>query len=252
MSQNFELVIFDNDGVLVNSEHAYLDFWPDFLKDYDIEIDATYVEENFMGTKSIENIKKVFAEFAKPLPDLDVIHGQYNDALEAKMPAFVTAMPGVKEAVSSITLPKCVASSASKRSLGNKQKWAGVQDLFEDDQKFTSDMEMDGKPINGKPAPDIFILAARENGIEPEKCVVIEDSIFGVQAAKAAGMYAIGFVGGEHIEDKDAFAEKLKAVGADVVIEHMDELTREIEMPTGLDERRLYERCLDESGEIER
>lgn len=75
--------------------------------------------------------------------------------------------------------------------------------------------------MRGKPAPDLFLLAARTLGVAPEDCVVFEDSVAGVTAAVAAGMVGIGYTGGGHLPPEQA--ERLRAAGAQAVIGHWRE-----------------------------
>jgi beta-phosphoglucomutase-like phosphatase (HAD superfamily) len=105
----------------------------------------------------------------------------------------------------------CVASSSSRGWLDHCVDKFGLRSHFGDNLFSATEVQ------NGKPAPDIFLLAAARMGIEPRAAVVIEDSPTGVMGAKAAGMTTIGFLGGSH--RRDGFAERLMAAGADAIAE---------------------------------
>jgi beta-phosphoglucomutase-like phosphatase (HAD superfamily) len=89
---------------------------------------------------------------------------------------------------------------------------------------------------NGKPAPDLFLFAANEMGVPPERCVVIEDSLAGIAGARAAGMTVFGFCGGSHCGD--GHAETLRAAGADLTFADMHQLPELVRRNVGLAELR--------------
>ena len=123
---------------------------------------------------------------------------------------------GVVAAVSRLAGPRCVASSSDRARIALTLELTGLAHLFGD--HIFSGTEV----AHGKPAPDLFLHAARTMEVAPADCVVIEDSVLGVQAGVAAGMLVIGFTGGAHAYP--GFAERLREAGARTVLGHMDEL----------------------------
>ena len=127
------------------------------------------------------------------------------------------SIPGVAEALQCLPGLRCVASSSTLERVRLSLDLTGLLALLEP-HLYSATMV-----ANGKPAPDLFLHAAQQMGVETGDCVVIEDSVPGVLAAKAAGMIAYGFTGGSHVEASEHTATLL-AAGADRVIAHMDEL----------------------------
>jgi HAD superfamily hydrolase (TIGR01509 family) len=153
-------------------------------------------------------------EMGRPLP------ASLSDEIAARVAerygAELKPIRHVAETLVLLDLPICVASSSkpAKLSLGLIQ--TGLFDYFYPHIYSTSLV------AQGKPAPDIFLFAARQMGKDPAHCVVVEDSISGVRAARAAGMYAIGFAGGTHCPP--GHAGELLDAGADIVIDQFSEL----------------------------
>lgn len=135
--------------------------------------------------------------------------------------AELKAIPGVIETLKTLTLPKCVASSSEAASLEKKLK------LTELNQFFSPDSVFHGKLVpRMKPEPDLFFYACEKMGWVPEDCLVVEDSVPGVKAGKAAGMRVCGFLGGQHIYP--GHSELLLEAGADELISDMREVLRVI------------------------
>lgn len=207
----FELVIFDNDGVLVDSEPIAnrilaelltASGWPttyeDSLRDY-------------MGG-SLKLVRDtVEPQLGRALPA--ELEDQYHQLLFTRMRTELTAVSAVREALEQIELPVCVASSGAHPRIELALKTVGLFDRFAGHIYSADDVE------RGKPNPDLFLYAASQLGIQPEHCVVIEDSPLGVTAAKAAGMTVIGYAGMTP-------AERLK--DADVIIDTMTQLVQTI------------------------
>lgn len=126
--------------------------------------------------------------------------------LRQTMIARLTPVPGAVQAVSGVTLPKAVASSSTREGLERKLRQVGLWD------HFAPHVYSAGHVARAKPAPDLFLHAAAELGIAPADCLVLEDSINGVLAGKAAGMTVWGFLGGGHADD--GLGDRLTAAGA--------------------------------------
>ena len=157
------------------------------------------VIERFLGRSSESVKQEIEAHLGRRLPD-DWEAGYqhlYREAFEADL----TRVEGVLEALNHISLPTCVASSGSH---GKMRHTLGLTGLYE---RFEGRIFSVTEVANGKPAPDLFLHAAKCMGVEPAACAVVEDSRYGVEAARAAGMRAFGYAGGvtpkSHLEGPD-------------------------------------------------
>ena len=213
-----KLVIFDCDGVLINSEEIYLDSEIEFLSNAGFQIEKRAHMEAFMGLSYDDWRVKLGAAVQKrsghPLPEdfFESLHSFIMQRFESEL----RSISGVRGAVSSLELLCCVASSSRLPNLQWKLEHTGISDLFSP-RIFSADMV-----DRGKPAPDLFLHAAATLGMEPRHCVVVEDSANGVIAGKAAGMKVIGFTGGDHcLPDQEAI---LMNSGAHVVIDDFAKL----------------------------
>jgi HAD superfamily hydrolase (TIGR01509 family) len=210
-----ELVIFDCDGVLIDSEVISTRSTVKALGALGYEISEADAFQQFVG-KSYSSMRRMIeADWGRAPPDSFSVD---LERLTLKtMADDLQPVPGVATALARIDLPRCVASSSSMAWI--RQGLASTSLLaFFDPHLFSANMVE-----NGKPAPDVFLHAARQMGVPPERAVVVEDSIAGVTAGAAAGMTVIGFTGGSHIVDPD-HGDKLRAVGAGHVVEVMDAL----------------------------
>ncbi|MER5308373.1 HAD family hydrolase [Streptomyces sp. NPDC002773] len=204
-----ELVIFDCDGVLVDSERIYCRVDREVFATLGAEFTEEEMVEHFVGS-SHELLTSILEErIGRPLePDWNAPFRQrYEDALDAEL----TAVEGVTEVLDALHVPYCLASNGSHASIGKNLTRAGLLDRFEGRMFSARDV------VRGKPAPDLFLHAAATMGVPPERCAVVEDSPYGVRAARAAGMRAFGYAGGL------SRAERL-AGPRTVVFEHMREL----------------------------
>jgi HAD superfamily hydrolase (TIGR01509 family) len=125
---------------------------------------------------------------------------------------------GINDVLSSVKMPMAIASGSEMDRLEYTLQLTNLYDHF-NGRIYSSSLVP-----KGKPAPDIFLYAANELGVEPSKCLVIEDSLNGVRSGKAAGMTVFGFTGGNHIPDKQAHREELLSLNADLVFDDMSEL----------------------------
>jgi HAD superfamily hydrolase (TIGR01509 family) len=209
-----DLIIYDCDGTLIDTETIYAEI---NLKAYhrlglthwtmDSYVDAMVGIPVAAGRKILE------ADYGGPLPaDFEAgiereVHRRFTEELQS--------LPGVRNAVSLIEGPRCVASSTSLVPLKRNLATAGLIDLF-DPHVFSA-----SQVSRGKPHPDVFLFSAESMGARPANCLVIEDSVPGVLAARAAGMPVIGFTGVAH--DRARISARLKEAGAMAVIDHMAE-----------------------------
>ena len=188
MADRFELVIFDCDGVLVDSERIAIRVEADFLRELGWPLTEAEIVERFMGRTAEYMDAAIEAQLGTRLPEdwKDQFHRRYREAFAAEL----VPVEGVVEALDRIATPTCVASSGSHDKLRFTLGHTGLYERFEG--RIFSGYEV----ANGKPAPDLFLHAAARMGAEPARCAVVEDTRYGVEAARAAGMRAFGYAGG--------------------------------------------------------
>ena len=207
------LLIFDCDGVLVDSEVLSCRIDAEFLTEMGVPYAADEIARQFLGVSLKAMISRIETERDCRLPD-DFAE-QLNRILFARFETDLKPIDGVRDAILSLPSPRCVASSSVLERIALSLRVTGLSDLF--DNVFSST-----QVPRGKPAPDLFLHAAKSMNARPEECLVIEDSTAGVQAALAAGMRVIGFAGGGHCGP--GHAKMLRQAGAPVVIGRMSEL----------------------------
>jgi HAD superfamily hydrolase (TIGR01509 family) len=183
-----KLVIFDCDGVLVDTERIAVRVLSEVLTDLGWPLTRSEVVERFVGRSSRDGDQQIAEELGS---ELAAEARQRFLRLHAEaVDAGLTCVDGVVAALDLITEPTCVASSGSHDKMRHTLGRTGLYQRFEG--RIFSAAEV----ARGKPAPDLFLHAARQLGAEPAACVVIEDSQYGVQAARAAGMRCLAYAGG--------------------------------------------------------
>ncbi|NBJ11305.1 HAD family hydrolase [Microvirga arsenatis] len=213
------LLIFDCDGVLVDSEALACAVDAEVLTRIGLPYSAEDVARKFVGVSFKDMVARLEAEHRCTLPaDLGT---QIDSALFAKFETSLKPIEGVREAILSLPYPRCVASSSTPERIALSLRITGLADLF--DHVFSAT-----QVARGKPAPDLFLHAAAQMDASPGDCIVIEDSAAGVQGALAAGMRVIGFAGGAHCGPDHA--EKLRQAGAHTIIERMTDLTSAVQV----------------------
>lgn len=180
-----ELVIFDCDGVLVDSEPIANTEFARMLEELGLSFSLEQMFETFMGRSMTACMQQVQALLGRtPPPDFEArLRARTEQALRREL----TAVPGVREAIAAICVPYCVASSGDHAKMRLTLGMTGLLPLFEG--RVFSATEV----ARGKPAPDLFLHAARRMGVAPLRTVVVEDSAVGVQAGIAAGMRVLGY-----------------------------------------------------------
>jgi HAD superfamily hydrolase (TIGR01509 family) len=209
----FDLVIFDLDGVLVDSERLSCGCLQTVLANSGIKLGLEEIYARFLG-RGFQAVAEHYQwVHGRPVP------GDFRMRLEAIVRSAFTAelqpIPGVRELLASLRAPYCLASSSGAARIALSLQLAGLAEYF-DNRIFGAELV-----AHGKPAPDLFLHAARAMGAAPERCLVIEDSEPGIAAACAAGMTVWGFAGGSHFTANDA-GERLRASGAAEVFAKMD------------------------------
>jgi HAD superfamily hydrolase (TIGR01509 family) len=185
---SFDLVVFDCDGVLVDSEVLAIPLDRLLLRHFGVEMTEAEVADRFLGRSNSAIAEYIEAHLGHPLPaDWEK---PFDDLYRTAFDRQLRAVDGVELALDAIDLPKCVASSSQPDQLVHKLELTGLADRF-DGCIYSAALVQ-----HGKPAPDLFHYAAAQMGIDPARCAVVEDSPYGIQAARAAGMTAFGYAGG--------------------------------------------------------
>lgn len=209
-----DLVIFDCDGVLVDSEALACVVHADVLTRHGYAITAEQVHARFLGRSAREARLEVESELGFALPETYIEH--LRSTIDRVFDESLKPVPHITDSLTRLSQRVCVASSGTptriRRSLGT----AGLLDHFA--PHLFSAMQVE----RGKPAPDLFLFAAAQMETPPARCVVVEDSVPGVTAARAADMTVIGFTGGSHCRPADS--ARLREAGALTVIGDMRDL----------------------------
>ena len=190
-----DLVIFDCDGVLIDSEIISAKMLVAELARLGVTIDLDYVARHFLGRSYPTVMQQIREEFGLDLPE--AFEEQYRNRLLAAFERDLTIMPGIAEVIGALAVPYCIATSSSPRRARRSLEIVAFPGL-EETPLFTASMVE-----HGKPAPDLFLLAAEKMGVKPRDCLVIEDSLNGIRAARAAGMEVLRFTGGTHLQGRD-------------------------------------------------
>lgn len=208
------LLIFDCDGVLVDSELIACGALADLLTSLGCPMTTADVVREFGGRSLAHTLARAESLLGKPIP-ADVGERERKDLLE-RFRRELKPIAGVHDAIVGLPHRRCVASSSVPERIRVSLEVTGLAPLFGDNVFSATEVK------NGKPAPDLFLMAAARMGCDVREAIVIEDSVPGVTAARAAGMTAIGFVGGSHATA--TLADDLKAAGAHMVIARMADL----------------------------
>lgn len=191
MRPRFDLLILDCDGVLIDSEIISARMLVAELARLGVTIDLAYVARHFLGRSYPTVMNQIRSEFGLQLPP--EFDGQYRDRLLDAFRQGLKIMPGVREAIDDLAVPCCVATSSSPRRAEMSLRLVGLWDML-GPVTFTA-----SEVARGKPAPDLFLHVAERMGTPPAACLVIEDSLTGIRAARAAGMEVWRFIGGSHM-----------------------------------------------------
>ncbi len=193
MNINTQLIIFDCDGVVIDSEVISAKVLIDKLALLGACIDMAFVQQHFLGCQFSTVADKVQRLLAITLPEQ--FEAEYRQQLLVEFENNLTVTDGIKSILADLKVPYCIATSSSLPRTTRALEVVGLTDVFGSNVFTASEVK------RGKPAPDLFLHAAKSMGIEPQHCLVIEDSFFGVSAAVAARMQVIHYIGGGHIVD---------------------------------------------------
>jgi len=185
-----EMVIFDCDGVLVDSEPIANEVFAAYLNQNGLAMSVEEVMETFVGLSLKTCAEMALNQHGVRLPNSFV--PDIRRLTEIALRDTVEAVPFISETLDRLTCKTCVASSGEISKMTLTLGRTGLLDRLAD--RLYSATEVN----SGKPAPDLFLHAAQQMGVDPVRCIVIEDSPYGVQGAVAAGMRALGYCGGGH------------------------------------------------------
>ncbi len=194
-----ELVVFDCDGVLVDSDRISLRIQAEKITALGLETSYEDCVRDFLGLGMPATLKILAERLGRPLPPR--WEEDLNAAVREAFRSELRPVAGVLDALEEIELPTCIASSGS---LEKMRFTLGLTGLW---HRFAGRIYSGDEVPRGKPAPDLFLHAAASMGAEPSRCVVVEDSPFGVAGARAAGMSVLGYA-------PDGRAEQLAREGA--------------------------------------
>ena len=216
--KHFKAVIFDCDGVLVDSEKLALEVELEVLAGLGLIFERDDYVLRFMGLSTDAFHAAIDEEAQRRLGRSIAQEVRGSERLRQVMIAHLTEVPGALQAIVALNLPKAIASSGSRAGLERKLKQTGLWDHFVP-HVYSAD-----HVARAKPAPDLFLLAAEELGVAPKDCLVLEDSVNGVTAARAAGMTVWGFLGGGHVHD--GLGPRLLSAGAERLVGDWPEAAR--------------------------
>jgi len=211
LNPELDLVIFDCDGVLVDSERLANGVFARVLEEVcGLQFTLDDMFDTFVGHSRLQCLQKIEALIGEPPPaELD---RRYQQDINQALAQSVAAIDGIEAVLEQLSLPCCVASSGSHEKMQMTLGKTGLIEFFEGNIFSTSEVE------RGKPHPDIYLHAAASMGVQdPARCLVIEDSPIGVTGAVAAGMEVFGFA-------ELMPAHRLQASGAHLVFERMSDL----------------------------
>ena len=207
-------VIFDCDGVLIDSEKISMDVDIALLAENGIDLTELEIHHRFVGTTFEAMVVELEREYKRPLPP-DLAARKDGMMLDLYRRA-LKPVPGVIPMLNKLKLPKSIGTNGPRERAIEALRMTGLEPFFGDRLTTYEDVQ------NGKPAPDIYLLAAKRAGLAPSHCLVVEDSVTGATAALAAGCKVIGFTGVAH--DPGAKATELKKLGVSHIIQDMGEL----------------------------
>ena len=211
------LYAFACDGVLVDSEVIASQVDAEMLTSIGFKITPEEVTQRFAGLTSIAIHDIVEKEIGRKLPD-DFLPKQ-KEALDRRLARDLKIVAGAKEMLDKLEGPRCICSNSTTERLTLELDKVGLTDRFT--HVFSAVEVGDRQP---KPSPNVYTFAAKSLGVPPREMIVLEDSVFGVTAAKAAGARVIGFTGGAHTWL--GHADLLVEAGAETVIHRFSDFAK--------------------------
>ncbi|MFQ3187494.1 HAD family hydrolase [Marinomonas primoryensis] len=184
MTYSYKAIIFDCDGVIVDTENISNNILKSMLSQYGLELDDATLHAKFTGFTNQENLANAEKLLGRALPENfdDDYRKQFHTIIEANL----EPIHGVRNLLNKITTPIAMATNARRKEMNFKL------DKIQLSERFATRFCVDDVE-NGKPAPDLYLKAAKALNVDPKDCLVIEDSIAGIMAGKAAGMRVLAF-----------------------------------------------------------
>lgn len=215
---NFDLIIFDCDGTLVDSELLNNQATSEVLTEAGfLQYTTKYCLETFVGWSQRKIWDVVVRDHGRPLPD--DINQRYIRRVASLKDQLVRPAPGIADVLAALSRqgPVCVASNGEPENVRGLLEATDLLGFFDDHRIYTA-----SQVENPKPAPDLFLYAASQYGIAPDRCLVVEDSVAGATAGVVAGMTVFGYTG--LIHDPDAHGGRLSALGVHKVSSQLSDL----------------------------
>lgn len=209
-----DLILFDCDGVLVDSEIIACKVLAAEIGAQIPALDQKAFAAGIFGVTDHDAVRQAEDEYGVTLPDGFV--GHVANVIYDRVLSSVEPVTGASDALGGLTLPMAVVSNSPLDRVRRMLDRTGLRPFF-DDRLYCA--EMVAQP---KPKPDVYLLAAERMETAPGRCIAVEDSVAGATAAVAAGMTVIGFLGGQHIQP--GHGERLRAAGANQLCQSMAEL----------------------------
>lgn len=204
MGADRQLVIFDCDGVLVDSEYLITSIESDMLAPLGVVLTAQEVADTFTGLSETDMTRLILERWGVTLAE--DFHVEKRRQVTVAMTESLEPVADIETVIEHLAQPSCVASSSGLDRIELALTITGLWKWF-DGRIFSS-----SQVARGKPAPDLFLLAAAAMGVPADACVVVEDSPYGVQAGVAAGMEVIGLTAARHCGP--SLGQRLRAAGA--------------------------------------
>jgi HAD superfamily hydrolase (TIGR01509 family) len=184
-----ELVIFDCDGVLVDSERIAVRVYVALGAELGWPLTEAEAIEKFIGRSIVSNFEQITSRVGPSRAAL--WQERFGQLHRAAVDAELNPVDGILEVLDTLTLPSCVASGGRHHTMRHALGHTGIYPYFGEGRIFSA-----SEVAHGKPAPDLFLHAAKQMGVSHSACIVVEDSKYGIQAARAADMRALGYAGG--------------------------------------------------------
>lgn len=194
--ENIQLIIFDCDGVLIDSETISAKVISNQFNKLGIDIDTQYVQKHFIGQSYLKVKGHVLENFNIHLADN--FEEEYREELLKVFDKELKIVPGIENILRHLNIQKCVATSSSKTRANSSLKTVGIYEYVKN--HIFSAYNLGDK---GKPSPHIYLNCAKKYNIEPQNVLVIEDSLVGIQGGKRAGMKTWHFIGASHLKTWD-------------------------------------------------
>ena len=215
---NIKAIIFDNDGVLVDSELIHIAIERELLAELGLHYDLQTYTSRFVGLSNTDFYSELSNDY--DALSLGEFPANFDDRLRARVwPRIEDELKSIRDAEELAARFNGAVAVASSAPLWRLERKLNITNLF---NLFAPHIYSSDHVENGKPEPDLFLYAAKRLAISPSNCMVVEDSENGVRAGRAAGMLTVGFIGGSHVDE--THRAKLLNAGAQFVASGHDEI----------------------------